>query len=294
MYFYLFATKIKLILTIIIGEFMSEAISASTLSLPLKELKNRLPIEVDGKENQIFVFRDWTFKEEEFIAKAKGKSSTMGRFISDVLSAMLVSIGDENFEAKTPGEKALFINRQPIGNVLYMYLYLRYDQLGSDLKLVFKCPFCSNEINDFVADIGDLDVDCRFGKFEEVVDYPLRKPITLEAGDQLVETLRLGISRWDVMEKANATDTNEAAMKKYSYRNSIVGAVGVPGYLNPDEVIQKLRKRDIESIGTIISQHNGGPSIQAEVVCKHCSNKFWRQIDWSYDYFFGNGSLPQT
>jgi len=273
---------------------MGEATS-KLQSIPLKELKNRLPIEVDGKVNQFFTFRDWTFKEEEYIAKAKTKTATMGRFIGDILAMMLTSVGGEDFTKKEHGEKILFMNRQPVGNVLYMYIYLRYDQLGEELRLTFKCPFCNAEINNFIANIGDLDVDCKFGEFSDVIDYHLKKPVSLDAGDQLIETLRIGMARWDVMEKAqNTSDANEATMKKYSYRNSIVGASNVTGYLDPEEVIQKLRKQDIERLGTVIAAHNGGPSIQAEVICSKCNNMFWKQIDWSYDHFFGNGSLPQT
>ena len=129
---------------------MDKTASTHITTLPLRELKNRLPIEVGGKE-QYFTFRDWTFKEEEYIAKAKTKFSTIGRFISDVLSMMLVQVGDESFEKKDQNEKILFMNRQPMGNVLYMYMYLRYDQLGEELRLTFKCPFCNTDINDFVV-----------------------------------------------------------------------------------------------------------------------------------------------
>ena len=273
---------------------MSENAPASAVTIPLKELKNKFPIEVGGKIDQFFTFRDWTFKEEEYIAKAKTKFDTIGRFISDVLAMMLVSVGDEDFSKKDKAEKILFMNQQPMGNVLYMYIYLRYDQLGEELRLTFKCPFCNADITNFVADIGDLDIDCKFGKFEEVVNYKLKKPITLDVGEQLVETLKVGIAKWDIMEKNDGSSNDEATMKRYSYKNSIVGAEGITGFVNLDEITGKLQKRDIEHLGIAISKHNGGPSVQAEVECKKCNNTFWKQIDWSYDHFFGIGSLPQA
>jgi len=260
-------------------------------SLALKELKNRLPIETEGK-TVYFTFKDWTFKEEEIIAKMKKKSPSMGRFINDVLSMMLDTVGGEDFSGKDDNQKVLYINQQAMGNVLYMYLYLRYDQMGEELRLDFKCPFCGADISNYITDIGDIDVDCKFGEFDKYVEYKLHKPITLENGDQLVEKLKIGIAKWDVMEKAQDENDNEAQMKKYSYKHSIQGVVGIDRFIDVSEIITKMKKRDIEKIGNFIAEHNGGPSVQAEVLCSKCDNKFWKQIDWSYDHFFGSGSLP--
>lgn len=272
---------------------MSEQPSQTT-TLLLKDLKNRLPIELDKKQNIFFEFKDWTFKEEEFIAKAKSKASNIGRFITEVLNHMLLSVGDHDFTKLDKNEKILYLARQPMGNVLYMYIYLRYDQLGEELRLAFKCPHCGHNVDNYITDIGDLDIDCKFGQFDEVVKYKLRKPVTLEAGDQLIEYVNLGIARWSMMEQTDGSMTDDASMKKYSYKHSIVGVDGITGYVNTDEIIGKLKKQDIERLGVAIAKHNAGPSIQAEISCPKCSNTFWRQIDWSYDHFFGVGSLPQN
>jgi len=269
-------------------------ISTPNSTMFLKDLGNRLPIEIGGKELQYFKFKDWTFKEEEYIAKTKTKAKNIGRFITEVLVHMLVCVGDEDFETKDRNEKLIFLSGQPMGNILYMYIYLRYDQLGEDLKLVFKCPFCNHNVDDFVTDIGQIDVDCKFGQFDEIVKYKLKKPITLESGEQLVDHVKLGLAKWSMMEQTENGILDEAEMKKYSYRHSIVGVDDVTGYVSPDEVINKLKKQDIERLSVAIATHNAGPSIQAEIECEKCGNKFWRQIDWSYDHFFGVGSLPQN
>lgn len=262
--------------------------------MTLKDLGSRLPIEIGGKEKQYFKFKDWTFKEEEYIAKSKSKVKNIGAFITDILSSMLVGVGDEDFESKSKNEKILFLAGQPMGNVLYMYIYLRYDQLGEELRLAFKCPYCNHNVSNFITDIGDIDVDCKFGKFDEVIVYKLKKPITLEQGDQLIDHVKLGLAKWTMMEQTENAMVDEAAMKRYSYKHSIVGVDGVTGYLSPDEIIGKLKKQDIERLSVAIATHNAGPSIQAEIECEKCGNTFWRQIDWSYDHFFGVGSLPQN
>ena len=161
---------------------------------------------------------------------------------------------------------------------LYMYIYLRYDQLGEDLRLAFKCPHCGTSIDDYITDIGDLDIDCKFGTYDEIIKYDLKKPITLEAGDQLVESVNLGIAKWTMMEQSDSSLTDDASMKKYSYKHSIVGVPGITGYINTDEIISKLKKQDIERLAVAIAKHNAGPSIQAEISCPKCSNSDSRKF----------------
>lgn len=263
-------------------------------NVQIRELKNHLPVETKGKIDQSFTFIDWGMNEEKQIAKIKEKNPSMGKFISAVLALMLNTLNGEDFKNKKDGEKKLIINQMPMANVLYMYVYLRYDQLGEEVKMAFPCPFCGHTNKDFNADLNDIDVDCKCGAYEDVVEYKLKKPITLEKGQQLVDTLKIGIAKWDVMEKADSQEANdEASMKEHTFRCSIVGVNGDVKVL-PDEIIRKLKKIDIERIHKIISTHNAGATIQAEIKCPKCKASYTRQVDWGYENFFGLGSLPSN
>lgn len=260
----------------------------------LGKLKNKLPIEVKSKADQTFTFKSWGMTEEKKLAKLKDKNPSMGRFVSAVLKEMLTTLHGEDFEGLDEKDKGLILNQLPMGSVLYMYLYLRYDQLGPEINLQFDCPYCDKKIKDFIANIEDMDVDCKTGNYDDVEIYKLRKPITLDAGNQLVEALKIGIGKWDIMESADRVNSNdEATMKEHSFRRCIVGVEGVDTQISPDSIIKKLLKIDIEGLHSFISNHNGGPSVQAEIECPVCSAEFSHTIDWRYESFFGIGSLPQ-
>jgi len=269
--------------------------SETTRKLTLRDLKNKLPVELKDKKDQSFTFRDWTFAEEKLIAKKKDENPSLGKFISYVLNQMLESVHGEDWQSMEPNKRVLYLNQSPIGNPFYMYVYLRFDQIGEELALNFQCPSCGQAIDNYTASLNDIDVDCKQGDYAEVEKYKLKKPITLEKGDILVEELNIGLAKWDVMERADEQKSgDEASMKQHTFRNSIVGASGVSGYFNPDDIINKLKKIDIVGLDKAIANHNAGPNLRAEVVCSKCKSKFFKRIEWSYDDFFGIGSLPEA
>lgn len=262
--------------------------------ITLKDLQNTLPIHDKEKTDQTFTFREWGMAEEEKLAKMKGENPTMGKFVSSVLCLMLKSLHGEDFEGLEEKKKKLVINQMHSGNVLYLYMYLRYDQIDDRLALGFKCPFCAHDIKEYVVSLNDLDVDCKHGQYEDHEEYDLRKPITLEKGSQLVETLKLGLTKWDTIERAEHSNvTREYEGMKSALLSGIAGVKGVDGFVNVDEIVSKLRKVDIEYIHAKLSKHNAGPDIQVEVKCDKCGNKAFQTIDWTFDSFFGVSSLPQ-
>ena len=171
---------------------------------------------------------------------------------------------------------------------------MRYDQLGEEINLSFDCQYCKNKVTDFVANLEDIDIDCKVGEYDEVVPYKLKKPITLEKGQRLVDSIKIGLAKWDVLESADRVKSiDEASMKEHTFRRSILGIMGDDTPILADDIIKKMKKIDIELLHGEISKHNAGPSIQAEVECSKCGKSFLHQIDWGYEGFFGIGSLPQ-
>lgn len=259
----------------------------------LKELQNQLPIHLKEKTDQTFTFKDWGMSEEETIAKMKGKNPTMGKFVSGALCEMLSTLNGEDFSSLEDKRKKLIINQQFSANVLYMYLYLRYDQVDSDIRLGFTCPHCNTEIKNFIASLDDLDVDCKHGEYEEGTPYQLRKPITLTQGNQTIETLRLGLSKWDVMERAeHRNGTKEYDGMRASLLDGIKGVEGVDRMVSITDIVNSLKKKDMIAIHAKLSEVNAGPDLTAEVSCDQCGKTAHQMIDWSYDGFFGVSSLP--
>lgn len=261
--------------------------------ITLKELQNTFPIHVKDKTDQTFTFRDWGMDEEEEISKIKSKNPTMGKFISSILCFMLKTINGEDFEGLESKKRKLIINQMFSGNVIYMYMYLRYDQVDDRLAFQFDCPFCGKRLDQIVVSLDDLDVDCKHDDYQDFDTYKLMKPITLDKGQQIVEILKIGITKWDIIENAGEGDGNrEFEGMRTALINGIVGVEGIESVLNIDEIVKKLRKVDMEYIHKKISDHNGGPDIQLPVECKSCNSKSYHQIEWGYESFFGVSSLP--
>ncbi len=259
----------------------------------LGKLKNHLPIEVKSKKDQSFTFIDWGMDEEKIVSRLKEKNPSMGRFISRVLVEMVETLHGEDFRTLDKKERNLIINQLPMGSVLYMYLYLRYDQLDEEISLNFDCPYCQSGATNIIANLEDMDVDTKVGDYDELLEYKLKKPITLDEGKQLIDTLHIEIGKWDIMESADRlSNQDEATMKEHTYRRSLVVKGDNP--VSIDKVLKKLRKKDIEKISGKISEHNAGPSVTAEVKCPKCDREHTHTIDWRYESFFGVGSLPQA
>ena len=260
--------------------------------ITLGELKNELPIHVKGKPDQSFSFIDWGMAQEEEIAKLKSTNVSLGKFVTSVLAIMVKNLNGEDFTDKDLKSKKLIINQQFSANILYMYLYLRYDQVDEDIRLSFTCPHCGSDIKDFIASLNDLDVDCKHGDYKDTVPYKLVKPITLEKGNQSVEVLKLGLSKWDLMERAENKGNTEYNGMVAAIKDGIKGVEGVEDAINLSEIVSKLKKRDMVAIHSKLSEVNAGPDLTAEIECTSCAKTGYQMIDWSYDGFFGVSSLP--
>lgn len=276
-------------------EEKKEPAKATFPTTTLGKLGNKLPVETKGKPDQFFSFIEWGTVEEKKIAKIKDKNPSMGRFITDVLMILTDKINGEAFAGQDEKIKILKLNQLPLANPLYMYFYLRFDQMGEELALNCQCPSCSHLEENFVASLGDLDVDCKLGEWDDNVNYKLKKPITLEKGEQLINNLNIKVGVWDIMERMDSIVAQDSAETKiYTLKNHIAGSEGFVGYLNADEVVQKIKKVDLERLQRLIAQHNAGPSLQQQIECRMCKFKFYTQLNWSYDSFFGASSLPQV
>jgi len=260
----------------------------------LAELGNQLPVHEKGKTDQYFTFIEWGTPEEKKIAKIKEKNPNMGYFVSQVLMLLLDRLNGIDFHGMEDKMKILALNQMRLANPLYMYFYLRFHEMGEHVTLGFQCPNCRKRENEFIANLGHLDVDCKCGEWPDHVIYKLVKPITLAKGEQLIDNLKLKVGLWDIMEKMDLETANdEAETKIYTLKNHIDGSEGFSGFLDPQEIVDKIKKTDLERTQRVLAAHNAGPAIRQEIECPKCRFKFNHALDWSYDHFFGASSLPQ-
>ena len=274
----------------------------------VRGLKNFLPIGLEVNEQHGFIpkdnsfkFKDWGFEEEEKIAKLKNEESSSGVFATKVLSLMLDELGGLKWD-KLGEIKAVILNQMNLADMLYMYIYLRVESLGSEFAFSnLVCPFCNYTHEEYVVDLKDLDVDCmpEGEKPSDSVDYKLLKPIKYshvgpdkKPIEEVIESFKICRSKWNVMETITGeTASNEALTKKVILKGSIVGYNDSIGFVDAENMIGKLRKIDFERLDRVISNHNHGPTIVVSDKCKNCNKSWNQQINWSYDYFFGSSSL---
>ena len=264
----------------------------------LSELGLNLPIGAKKYKAKSFAFKSWGMDEEKKIGELKRKHKT-GQFLSEVLALMLDHCCGESFESLEHPRKLLMINQLPLMDVLYLWVYLRYDQVDEYIRMDVGCPFCSRMNKDFIANLGGLDVDCLEHVGEEITEedeftfYKVRKPFEIDEGEK-VEQIKIARTPWDAMEKA--TDeifANQGMLTEMIFKKSIIGINDEHGYVDIDKLNRGIRKRDIESLSNKITDFNGGPSLVVSGKCTFCANTFQRQLDWSYDLFFGSGSIPK-
>jgi hypothetical protein len=264
--------------------------------LTLEHLKNKLPLGMGAAERADFSFQKWGFEEEKKIGELKKQSSRMGPFVSSVLALMLKNLGKHDFSSSAfeLPQKLLVLNQMRMMDVLYMYIYLRYDQLDDQVRLDVGCPSCGKVNKDFVASLNGLDVNC-LGKDEKVdaiIDYKLRKPFQI--GNDLIEVIKVKRTLWDAMEKTtDEISSNSGALMQLIFEHSIAGVNDEVGYVDHEKLLEGMLKIDIERLSKVITKHNGGPMLILEGKCKFCGAPFYKQLDWSYDSFFGSSSLPQ-
>lgn len=254
-------------------------------------LKNHLPIGISDRPKRDFTFRNWTLEQEKKISEFRKANRSHGAFVNKVLCYMLESLAGEDFNTADDGRKQLMLNQMSLMDVLYMYIYLRYDQLDSGIRLHVTCPACGKVNKDFVADMNGLDVKTIDGKDAPLQELVLKKPFELEKTK--VEIIKVRRTPWDAMEKAtDEVTTNNGKMMELIFDHSIVGINNEEGFTDIQALLKNLHKKDFERLSALMVKHNAGPSLIVHDNCKFCGSEFYQQLDWSYDSFFGASSLP--
>lgn len=262
----------------------------------LKELDQLMPLGItnnDGSYAKSFEIKRWRMKEEREIGEQKElhKNASIGQYVGIVLSTMCTSIGNINFESLKKAEKNVHISQMFVGDVFYIYTWLRRNSIGNELQISVKCPNCSNKFK-VDANLDTIEVDtCE--KLEDACwNYKLIDPFEIRG--KLVTELLMGPPRWMALENLKGTNTaNTGAVKAGLILGSIQGIVdwkdenGKPKQiaLTVNE-LDEMCKKDIEKITHEMDENAIGPNMSVEGDCPRCRSDYHMPIDWSYDNFF--------
>ncbi len=258
----------------------------------LAELGSNMPVGILAGDKLVKPFRLRPFRlkeEKELGALREGtKGMTFGQFTSGVLSKMLISAGPYAFDGMKEQERRLAISQMVMADVLYMYLYLRYEALGADEPVVMRCvcPACRHDFK-MPADLGSLEVRV---VPETAVDlrrrYQLRDSIEIQGKER--KLLYLRPINWGVMEDKSFALDNQAVREAKTLSASIVGCEGP--VTNPlvisDNDLELMTKYDMEGIKSDIEENTPGPIMVLNSECPACKVPFQQMINWTYESFF--------
>lgn len=268
----------------------------------MSELGPHLPVgfEVPGEpRSRLFRLRPFRLKDEKHLGalREKGKGMTMGTFVNGVLSHMVQTVGPHSFDAMKERDRAMVVTNLYMADVLYMYLYLRYDALGADepVAMQLKCPSCRSDFL-FKGDLGSVKVRVVGDEVRTLRrTYQLRDGVAING--RQTNVLYLEPLKWSAFERPEFNVHNRAQREAATIRHSIVGCEGWDAkypFIFTDNDMDELTKYDLEGLVDDIEAHSPGPQMTIEAECNVCRTSFRAMMDWSYDSFFSRSSQRRT
>lgn len=262
----------------------------------LAELGSNLPVGFTSPQGRVRPFRCRPFrmKEERSLAKMKdeGKGSTLGKFVADVLATMIQTIGPHNFDAMKPNDKMVLLSQMTTADVLYMYMYLRYDAMGPDspVEMNVKCVKCSTQ-HIWRGDLGSLEVRKVPDDIPSMdYQYKLRDPIAVRGKPR--DTLVLSPMNWSVFMRPEYNDAGKRETQ--AVLGSIVGIDGIDAprgtFRLADAELEEMTKYDLSGIKAQIEERTPGPQMVVRPICPACGFEMAMMLDWGYDSFFSRSA----
>lgn len=248
---------------------------------------------VTGNFNKSFSIRPFKTKDEKTLAKLKKPHMTMAQYVSMVVATMTDDIGGVSMSEDIKiEERVAHLSRMYMGDVFYVYTWLRHQTMGAKLSLRFDCPTCRKKLP-FDGDVGSVEV--RSVKSLKDLRWEYELLDTFEARGKKITTLQMSSPTWAAAMVAGGI--GEGGAKAVMVKHSVVGVNGEsdPIVLS-DAEIDELSKLDLETLIADLDNKSVGPNMAIEGACAPVDcpmgggREFRFPIDWSYDSFFGASS----
>lgn len=260
----------------------------------LGKLGPRLPLGVigsDGSVNKDLVCKPWRGKEEREVGKLKKQGKESGDFITRLISYMFTKVGPHDFASMEEPEKRAVLSSMYMGDVFYMYVWLRTQTNGKSLKMTLSCPRCSFDFP-FAADLDSVEV--RTAEKYDHVKWSYALEIPFEVRGQMAQGFDLAPMRWQAMESSikTAVDTGDTDGSKMEIIQGCVQRVtGREEMVLIEQDFDEIEKVDIEQLSAKIDENEIGPDMSVKEKCPRCERRFTTSLDWGYESFFSASSL---
>lgn len=266
-----------------------------TVLITLVEYGRKLPVGIVSTNNGTITLDksfdlgklDWTTEREIGRYWTKTRDDVgFGEYISTVLAHTITNIGKTDVTKLKINHRIEILKNMFVGDVFYMYAYLRLMSMGKDLKLSgLRCVSekCGKRF-DYTVDVGTMGV--------VTIDdaTKLEKKIELQDGFDLANdhqsTLIVRPPTWESM-----CDSKIALSTQDGFETSFLTSVVQIGDLSrgavfTDADFTKMTKTDIEICREIHNRFYTGPMWIIEGQCPVCGEEFTFLIDWQYSNFF--------
>ena len=262
--------------------------------IPLSELGPTLPLGTrdanTGGLDKSMAHRNWTLKTEKALGKLRDKKreANQARFASMVISKLYEQLGAVKLtgDSKKLNQDLMHVGQMWMGDVLYAYLYLRWEFVGSTFDMDFTCPGCLGK-STIKADLDTVEVRTVEKMEDAYWEYELKHPF--QARKQEVKVLSMGPARWNGIERASGGGIDTGGTKSSIIWSSLrdVKNADFKSPLTENE-LEDMSKYDLERLTNLINEHHVGPDMSIEGTCDKpgCGRDFRMSIDWTYDNFF--------
>lgn len=266
-----------------------------TKRVELGKLGPRLPLGVvgtDGSVSKDLACKPWRGREEREVAKLKKGAKESGDFVTRLLAFMFTQVGPHDFANMEEPAKRAVISSMYMGDVIFMYVWLRVQTVGKSLRMTLTCPHCSFDFP-FDADLETVEVRTADALDQVKWSYELKVPFEMRG--QKAKGLDLSPMRWQSMESSikaayetGDTDANNAKMEVI--QSCVQRITGREDMVLIEQDYDDMMKVDIEKLATRIDEQEIGPDMSLREKCPRCERKFVTTLDWGYASFFGDSS----
>ncbi len=263
----------------------------------LRELGARLPLGVVGSDgssvNKEIACKPWRGREERVVGKLKANSKESGDFITRLLAYMYTKVGPHDFENMKDEQKRAVLSSMYMGDVFYMYVWLRIQCVNSSLKMTLNCPTCNFGFP-FDADLDTIEVRTADDPSQVKWSYTLKTPFDIRGKE--AKGFELAPTRWQTMESSVKTaidsgDVNTSGAKMDMIQGCVRQVTGHDPMALIEQDYDNMMKVDIEKLSARIDEHEIGPDMSIKEKCPRCKRKFITSLDWGYQSFFEDSSL---
>jgi hypothetical protein len=275
---------------------LPEGASRSSLS-SFALLGRFLPIGVlhGAQLHRGFALRPFRMKEERELEniKARNPGISMADFVASVMAHMFTSVGPwTNFASLTEAERRLIVSQMYLADVMYAYIQLRIEAIGTDIGFDLKCPACRKRWR-WTADLSQTDVVVAEGGPASLTWlHELRDGLTTPKGE--VRSLVLQPPRWHAMSGVRTRvdeSPNEGDLKLQLIASGIRQAGDHADLPITIDILEGLSKYDLERLSRSIDADTPGADLELESKCPNCGTEFSHALNWSWGFFFGGSSL---